>query len=315
LRLPFDVQEVEETRMVRLLSFVACLFGAALAFAQTVECPGGPPGWIQAEGTGCKLWNLCPAHGETVTWSGACVNGFAEGLGVQQWFLDGNPADRHEGNMRSGKLNGFGVSTLPNGDRYEGEWRDSSWHGRGIYVHSDGDRYDGEWRNGQANGRGVTTSARDRYDGEWRNNKAHGRGIVTWSDGARYEGEWRDHRLSGRGVYTWANGDRYEGEFRDGKRTGRGVYTWAARGTDNPAIWYEGEFVDGEFHGNGIILFSNGDWYKGEWRNDRPNGHGTMQFVDGYTYTGTWRDGCVRQGKYMAWLDASEAECKVRLSQ
>ena len=131
--------------------------------------------------------------------------------------------------------------------------------------------------------------------------------------------------LSGRGVYTWADGERYEGEFRDGKHSGRGVYTWAnrdrrngekaARGTNNHAIWYEGEFVDGEFHGNGTMLFSSGDWYKGEWRNDRPNGHGTMQFVDGHTYTGTWRDGCVRKGKYMAWLGASEAECKARLSQ
>jgi hypothetical protein len=63
------------------------------------------------------------------------------------------------------------------------------------------------------------------------------------------------------------------------------------------------------------MLFANGDWYKGEWRNSRPNGHGTMQFVDGYTYVGTWRDGCVRQGKYMAWLDASEAECEARFSQ
>ena len=30
--------------MVRLLSFAACLFAAGLAFAQTAECPGGPPG-------------------------------------------------------------------------------------------------------------------------------------------------------------------------------------------------------------------------------------------------------------------------------
>jgi hypothetical protein len=315
LRLPFDVLEVEEMRMIRWLSLVACLLGAPLAFAQTVECTGGPPGWIQAEGTGCRLWNLCRQHRETVTWSGVCVNGFAEGLGVQQWFLEGKPAGRQEGNMRSGKLNGFGVSTFPNGDRYEGEWRDSRWHGRGIYVHSDGDRYEGEWRNGQANGRGVATSARDRHDGEWRNNKAHGRGIATWSGGDRYEGEWRDDRLSGRGVYTWANGDRYEGEFRDDKRTGRGVYTWAAHGTGNPAIWYEGEFVDGELHGNGVILFLNGDWYKGEWREGRAHGQGTMQFVDGHTYTGTWHHGCVRQGNYMAWLGATEAECEARLSQ
>ena len=43
--------------------------------------------------------------------------------------------------------------------------------------------------------------------------------------------------------------------------------------------------------------------------------HGTMQFIDGHSYVGTWRGGCVRQGKYMAWLYASEAECEARLSQ
>src|SRR5581483_3319986 len=99
--------------------------------AQTPEHPDGPPGWIQADTTGCKLWNATPKHGVTVTWSGACVDGFAEGMGVQQWFLEGKPAGHYEGNMHSGKLSGFGVYIWPSGSRYEGQWLDNSQHGLG----------------------------------------------------------------------------------------------------------------------------------------------------------------------------------------
>jgi hypothetical protein len=162
--------------MVRLPSFVACLFGAGLAFAQTVECPGGPPGWIQAEGTGCKLWNLCPRHRQTVTWSGACVNGFGEGFGVQQWFVEGKPADREEGNMRTGKLNGFGVSTLPNGDRYEGEFRDGKRTGRGVYTWASRDG-----RNSRDAARGTDNPA-IWYEGEFVDGEFHGNGVMLFCE-------------------------------------------------------------------------------------------------------------------------------------
>ena len=34
--------------------------------------------WM-ADSKGCKVWNNNPIEGETVTWSGACKDGLAEG--------------------------------------------------------------------------------------------------------------------------------------------------------------------------------------------------------------------------------------------
>ena len=181
--------------MVRLLSLVICVFSAALAFAQTVECPAGPPGWTEAEGSRCKLWNWCRNGQETVTWSGACVDGFADGPGVNQWFHAGELVERYEGTMLRGKVHGRGTNISSNGERYDGEWRDGRWHGRGTFIYADGSRFEGEWRDAEANGRGVFIWATgDRLEGEWRSNKAHGRGVMKWSNGDRYDGEWRDDR-------------------------------------------------------------------------------------------------------------------------
>jgi hypothetical protein len=162
--------------MIRFLSMAACLLLAGLAFAQMPTCPDGPPRWTEAEGSRCKLWNWCPNGQETVTWSGTCVDGFAEGPGVNQWFHAGEPVERYEGTMRAGKTHGRGTNTSSNGERYDGEWRDGQLHGRGVFTYADGSRYEGEWRDSDANGRGVMISANgNRYDGEWRDGKAHGR--------------------------------------------------------------------------------------------------------------------------------------------
>lgn len=92
--------------MIRLVWLAACLLCAATALAHAVECPGSPPGFIKAEGSGCKLWNLCPQLQEKVMWSGDCVDGFAEGTGVAASFLAGEPDDRYEGHLRRGKAEG-----------------------------------------------------------------------------------------------------------------------------------------------------------------------------------------------------------------
>jgi hypothetical protein len=127
-------------RLIRFAVLLAAVAGAAAAQAQTAACPAGPPGWITAEGSGCKVWNPCPQRYETVTWSGQCVNGFAEGRGVLQWLLSGKLHDHYEGTQHAGKANGRGVFTFANGDRYEGDFRDGKFNGRGVYTFANGDR-------------------------------------------------------------------------------------------------------------------------------------------------------------------------------
>ena len=195
----------------RGLLFALLLFAPWPVSAQTLQ-----PGWIADIRTGCQAWNAAPVPNETISWTGACPNGFTQGHGVLQWFLNGKPNGRYEGEFRDGKRNGRGVITFASGARYEGEFRDDKFNGRGVYTSANGDRYDGEHRDDKLNGRGVITSA----------------------NGNRYEGEFRDGKRNGRGVITFANGNRYEGEFRNGKPNGYGVFTFAN-------ALYRGQWVNG----------------------------------------------------------------------
>lgn len=177
---------------------IAALSTSAPTFAQAPS----PDSWIADGKTGCKIRNPAPQPRESVTWSGACPNGIAEGTGVLQWFDDDRATDRYEGEMRDGWENGRGTATSTViADRYEGEWRDGWRHGQGVYDFTNGDRYDGDWFEGLRTGRGT----------------------MVWADGSRYEGEWLDSKPNGQGVYTDAADAQFSGTwssgcFRDGGR-------------------------------------------------------------------------------------------------
>jgi hypothetical protein len=172
------------------------------ASAPTSAQAPSPDSWIEDSKTGCKIRNPAPQPRESVTWSGACPNGIAEGTGILQWFDDDRPTDRYEGELRDGWENGRGVATSTViADRYEGEWRDGWRHGEGVYSFANGDRYVGDWFEGMRTGRGT----------------------MVWADAARYEGEWLDSKPNGQGVYTDAADAQFSGTwtagcFRDGGR-------------------------------------------------------------------------------------------------
>ncbi len=128
----------------------------------------------------CAVWKEYPQSNETVTWSGACVNGKAQGRGTQVWrYLE-------DGDWKENK--------------YTGDLKDGRFHGRGVYVSASGARYEGDWKDGKRTGRGVyVTATGDRYEGEYRGGKAHGRGAITFVNGDECEGEWRAGRLLGMG--------------------------------------------------------------------------------------------------------------------
>ena len=181
-----------------MVTTTVALAASVPAFAQVPS----PDGWIADSNTGCRIRNPTPQPRESVTWSGACPNGIAEGAGVLEWFDDGRPTDRYDGEIRDGWEHGRGIATSTViADRYEGEWREGWRHGRGIYEFANGDRYDGDWFEGLRTGQGT----------------------MVWANGARYEGEWLDSKPSGQGVYTDAadavfSGTWSAGCFRDGSR-------------------------------------------------------------------------------------------------
>jgi len=133
--------------------------------------------WITDSRTGCRVWDQVPQPSETVTWSGACPNGVAEGNGVLQWYESGRPGDRYEGEMHGGKQSGHAVITSNTGLRYDGEFRDGNMNGYGTFTYPSGDRFEGEWRNGKPNGLGKFISV------------VNGTFYGNWTDGCFKDGD------------------------------------------------------------------------------------------------------------------------------
>ena len=141
-----------------LPTFLSLLTLASPALAQVhAQTPG--PGWIVDAASGCKAWNAFPEPDESISWSGPCVGGVAEGWGVLQWYRAGQPADRFTGRLQKGKHDGWGIYAFANGDVYAGGWRDGAFHDHGLYIDADGNRYEGEFRNGRAEGMGTRWDA------------------------------------------------------------------------------------------------------------------------------------------------------------
>jgi hypothetical protein len=160
---------------------------------------------------GCKVVNAHPAQKAKGRWNGPCKDGYADGVGTLEWFIDDEPEWRFEGNLRRGRLHGDGVLHYEYGSEYKGSFADNQRNGMGI----------------------EQLAAQIRYEGEWKNGEREGWGVRTWSDGSRYEGQWRAGKFHGAGKATYTSGKVVEGQFSDGTPAGE-----AALVTDAPGKGY-----------------------------------------------------------------------------
>jgi hypothetical protein len=167
--------------------------------------------------TGCRIVRADNEPNVSITWSGDCYHGLAHGTGVLQWYQEGKPIARFEGEMKDGLANGQGKISYANGTRYEGEWQNGERYGRGTFTFANGARYVGEFRDNQRTGRGTLYYANgDRYEGEFVDGKAQGRGTRTYSAGGRYDGEWRNDLPNGYGTRYTADGQSFSGTWQNG---------------------------------------------------------------------------------------------------
>jgi hypothetical protein len=215
--------------------------------------------WL-ADAKGCKLWDASPEPKETVTWSGSCLKGKADGDGTAEWFVKGQRHERMTGRLTEGKPDG--VVTLydyATGYSYEGRLENGKPTGKVIVTTAQG-KIEGNFVAGKPSGNVVITGANGRrYEGEQKNGLHTYKGVMTEPDGTRYVGSFVDGKFQGYGVMTWPNGNRYEGDFKDNQRTGQGAFAYV--GGDR----YVGDFVDGKFHGRGVLTRANGQRYEGNF--------------------------------------------------
>jgi hypothetical protein len=135
----------------------------ACAGATTSSARAGD--WAVDTSVACRVWNPHPQLNEYAKWTGACVNGFAQGSGSVRWMRNNIAFETDEGEWREGYQIGNGTQTWPSGS-YAGELVNSEPQGRGTFV-LQSSRYEGEFRNGKPNGSGTLTGPSGVIQGQW----------------------------------------------------------------------------------------------------------------------------------------------------
>ena len=75
-----------------------------------------PSHWMRDGRAGCLIYHpSAVGQGESVTWSGACAAGFAQGSGVAVWSQNGKEAQRDEVTLDHGLRDGLAILRFPNG--------------------------------------------------------------------------------------------------------------------------------------------------------------------------------------------------------
>ena len=199
-----------------------------------------PADWIISN-ENCRIWNPSPKINENISWSGACVGGYAEGFGTVTWFVNRKLDLELKGNYSKGKFNKYVEIIFANGDSYKGDSENGVLQGQGIFIWADGKKYIGEFREG----------------------RLHGQGKLNWPEGDEYVGDFEEGQLQGYGRYTFKAGDEYVGEWNANKRNGYGTVTLRTGDI------YIGQFKNDRNHGQGIGVTADGKKFEGIWANDQ----------------------------------------------
>ena len=118
-------------------------------------CAGQPVGsecWMEvANQPACHLWNGGLAAGATVTWSGACSDGYAQGAGRVHWRYD-DGEQTWDGAYVDGRRQGNWVIQESDGDLAEGLYVNGQRQGIWTWWFTNGDVLESPFVNGEENG-------------------------------------------------------------------------------------------------------------------------------------------------------------------
>lgn len=251
--------------------------------------------WVKDPTTGCQVWSGDDGTSkEVISWSGACADEKAIGVGsLVATDIDGL-ALVFNGEMKAGKLDGWGTLKFRNSDtgeidRYIGNFENSMPKGNGIYDSSEGWRLEGFFDGAFDSGQG--TLYLDENDavirGEFKDGKLVGDAFIYYetAEGEMYFGDMADGARDGFGTLVHANDDSYVGEFEKGVASGIGVYEY-----DNGAV-VMGEFEGGSPNGVATVVDANDVSYQGVFKDGQANGLVLVTQPDGSQSVETWVNG------------------------
>ena len=313
---------------------------ASASQADEPKCMGQPEGascWMEVTGqAGCYVWNDYLATNETVTWTGGCSEGRAQGEGTVKWVWEEGFYNRNFiGEMMYLKKTSESTGSLTEGKKH-GKWTDRDEDGSEsevFFVYGDrvggtseaeemegllvkgkaqdvwvvrfpnGDVAEGPYVDGERHGDWSERDAdKDARNGQYVHGKRHGNWIEHSADGAVWEGPYAEGKRKGDWVIRAGKGFTVEGAYVDGKRHGRWVWR-----RENGDLWREGAYLGGKAHGQWFRLYSDGDIrYKGSFADGKK--HGDWVESDGSTVEkGAYVDG-KRHGRWVDRMVVEEEE-------
>ena len=258
--------------------------GLPSLFRGEPTCTGQPKGaecWLElANQPGCYLWNPNLQVDETVTWTGECAEGMAQGTGTIKWVGDDGKRTREDtGHLEDGKYHGQWVRLWPDGDVLEGPYVEGKKHGHWVRRSSDGnvaeDLYvDGEkvestgkaevmeglLVNGKARGQWIIRHNTENIEeGPYVEGKKHGHWASFRRDGSvNEEGPYVEGKKHGHWVKRYADGSVNEKmSYVEGKEHGH----WASFRRDG-SVNEEGPYVEGKKHGDWTSFRRDGNHFR-----------------------------------------------------
>ena len=164
-------------------------------------CAGKPAGaacWMEsAQQPGCYVWNPSLATGASVTWTGECVGGLAQGTGTLTWISDGNP-QTGTGRFQDGRRTGNWVLRFADGGVQEGPYVYGNWV---LRFAATGPPRRERVRRGRPLCRRLA-------DGNW---------VLRFAFGGGSEGPYVDGARNGNWVFRLASGGVLDFRYVDGE--------------------------------------------------------------------------------------------------
>ncbi|MBL8707483.1 MAG: hypothetical protein JNM30_21715 [Rhodospirillales bacterium] len=138
--------------MIRALSRALPL--GAFAVGTSIALTGAAPGiasttWVKDAKSGCATSNPYPNPNETITWFGNCRDGKLDGRGTLVWYRDGKETERNEGAFKQGEMDGYAVTTYPEGYTVHGQYKQGQRHGQFMTVRASGEYVRATYYNGK----------------------------------------------------------------------------------------------------------------------------------------------------------------------